>query len=138
MKKFEIVGHTADAGIKVYGETLKELFENAAYGMFFLMFNDLETIPTKFQETIQIEADDLTTLLVAWLNELLYYYNLKNIIFSQFEIRKLKEKQLEAISKGARVNEKIPEMEIKAATYHNLKIERNSQGIYTTTIIFDI
>jgi SHS2 domain-containing protein len=68
---FESFGTTADVGIMAWGETLEELFANAARGMFALMI-DSETVCSTGALSIEACGEDLPSLLVAWLNELLY------------------------------------------------------------------
>ena len=88
MKRYEQFEHTADIGIRVFGKDLKELFENAAFGMFDLVA-DLEGIKTSIEETVEEDADNAEELLVAWLDELLYRFYTKEIIFSKFQIESL-------------------------------------------------
>jgi SHS2 domain-containing protein len=61
-KRFEVIDHTADKGIRAYGHDLKELFENAAYGMFSLMADFDRFTPTLTCE-IDVDAPDLESLL---------------------------------------------------------------------------
>ncbi len=69
-KRYEQFPHTADIGIRVFGKDLKELFTNAAYGMFDVIA-DLEGIDAGIEETVEVAADSYEELLVAWLDELL-------------------------------------------------------------------
>ena len=83
MKPFEIVDHTADISIKVYGKSLKELFENSSLGMFNILA-DLEGITTSTELEIKVDAPDKEELLIEWLDELLYNFYTKHIIFCVF------------------------------------------------------
>ncbi|MFH0948839.1 MAG: archease [Elusimicrobiota bacterium] len=136
MKKFEIINHTADVGIIAYGKTISELFENAAYGMFSLITN-----PEKIKEQIIIpisgDAHDKEELLITFLNEILYYYQTKKMLFKRFEILESSETHLDANISGEKISEHRILHDIKAATYHNLKIEETADG-YKTQIIFDV
>src|SRR3970040_2544693 len=82
---FEILEHTADAGIVAHARTLEELFANAAAGMFTLMA-DLGGVRQAEQRDIDIEARDREALLVRWLTELLYYLDAEEMLFSRFEV----------------------------------------------------
>lgn len=149
------VEHTADIGIRVSGKTLEELFENAAYGMF-AQLTDIDKIQPKEKIEVEVQGYDKESLLVNWLNELLYLSATKKMFFSQFKIKNLSAKVAEEESPQRAqkteepmkllswvIGEKIDRkkhslhLEIKAATYHNLKIIKNKQG-YQTTIIFDV
>lgn len=136
------IEHTADIGITVYGKTLRELFENSAYGMFSQM-TEIEKVNPEDKVEVQVEGYDKESLLVNWLNELIYLSTIKKMFFSQFKIKNFQETcdalKLTAEIKGEKINCKkhFCHLEIKATTYHNLKITKNKQG-YQTTIIFDV
>ena len=91
MHRFKFIEHTADVGVIAYGKDLKELFSNAAYGMFNII-TDIKKIRNAELKikNLKLKAYNSEELLVAWLNELLYQYNIKRVIFSQFKIQKLK------------------------------------------------
>ena len=80
MKEFEIIEHTADVGIIAYGKNKKEVFINAAKGMFDIITGGNKTLKGDFCDIIRVEADNLESLLFAWLNELLYISETKLVI----------------------------------------------------------
>jgi SHS2 domain-containing protein len=84
MGKYQILEHTADKGLAVEAESLPDLFETAARGLFRLMIDPDQYPPT---ETVAIElhAPDLEMLLVKWLNELLYHFEVHHRLFSRYE-----------------------------------------------------
>lgn len=135
MDKFSIIDHTADIGIIAYGESLEELFTNAAYGMLTLI-TDLEKIEPKIEEEISLTSFDLETLLVKFLNELLYIFEVKKIVFKEFLINSISEHNLRAQCKGDIVEDSVIFREIKAATYHLLKIKHNK--CYKIQVFFDL
>ena len=138
MKRYEQFPHTADIGVRVYGKDLKELFENAAFAMFDLIA-DLEGLKSPITEEFSLNAENHEELLVAWLDELLYNFYTKQIIFSEFKVEELTETGIKAKAFGRSVgaNRNRLKTEIKAATYHNLKINRGTAG-YVVEIIFDV
>ena len=138
MKPYEIVDHTADIGLKVYGTSLKELFHNASCGMFDIIA-DLKGIKTSTSIKIELEAPTTEELLVSWLDELIYNFYTKGIIFSKFDIESIDEKSLKAEAFGRHIGDKKSRLktEIKAVTYHDLKI-KESGGNYEVQIIFDV
>lgn len=137
-KRYEQFSHTADIGVRVHGKDLKELFENAAFAMFDLIA-DLEGLKTTVTRTIEVDAEGYEELLVAWLDELLYNFYTKEIIFSKFEIENFSEKKLKAKVYGRPVdaNRNRLKTEIKAATYSGLEIKKIADG-YQVEIIFDV
>lgn len=138
MKPFEIINHTADISIKAYGKSLKELFENVALGMFNILA-DLEGITTSTELEIKAEAPDREELLIEWLDELLYNFYTKQIIFCEFNITGLTDNGLTAKVKGRFVGENKNRLktEIKAATRHDLHIIKKD-GNYEVQIVFDV
>ncbi len=138
MKKYEIIDHTADIGIKVYGQSLKELFTNAARGMFEIIA-DLDGIKPATSVKIALKAENSEELLVAWLDELLYNFYTKNIIFCAFKISELTGTGIKAEAFGRHIGNKKSRLntEIKAATYHDLKIKEKDKS-YEVQIIFDV
>ena len=139
MKTYEIIDHTADVGIKAYGKTLAEAFENAAKGMFDIITDKSEIEPIG-QYDIKLEAPTLEQLLVDWLSELLYLNSAQNLVFGLFKVMELDEKKpkLYARAFGEKFNfskHKIGS-EIKAVTYHILEV-KNKKPFYVQ-VLFDI
>ena len=85
MKTYELINNTADVGIKAYGKTLSEAFENAAKGMFDIITDNSE-IENIGQYNIELQTDNLEQLLVDWLSELLYLNSANNIVFGFFKV----------------------------------------------------
>ncbi len=141
-KKFEFIDHTADVGIRVYAKTVEELFVNAALGMYNIICEKFYNILDEKVYTNELKEVDIETLLVSFLNDLLYQTFVNKLLFCKFEIKNLiKEKefcQLRYICKGQIYNHVSHGtlFELKAATFHNIKIEKFNNE-YTTTIIFD-
>jgi len=138
MKRYEQFPHTADIGIRVFGKDLKELFENAAFALFDIVA-DLEGLRPAIEEAVKVEANTAEELLVAWLDELLYIFYTKEIIFSEFKIEELSDKKLtaKAFGKSVSSNRNRLKTEIKAATYSGLKIDKTGSG-YKVEIILDV
>ncbi len=136
-KEYELIEHTADVGIRIKADDLKGLFKNAALAMFDIIAEKrLGKTDTK-KLKIEQSAVSLDELFVNWLNELLSLSSAKELIFSDFEISEIDEKHLKAMvtassSKNYKVN-----VEIKAATYHQLKIEKLKK-CWQMEVIFDV
>ena len=140
--KFKEIEHTADIGIVCFGNTLAELFGNAAFGMYQLLMEDVE-ISTSIKKKIQIKERTLPDLLVAWLSELNYLFVVHNFIacvFNKIHVKQnLEHWHLEAVLLGDKNNiyKEYCRTEIKAVTYHQLKIEQSAE-LFTSRIFFDI
>jgi len=124
--RFEVIDHTADVGIIAYGSDLKEAFANSAYGMFSLIA-DLDSVKENVSRKVNVEATDQEALLVDWLNELLYLFDVEHIIFKRFDITVLSQNRLQAKVYGEKIDKSRHRLKtgVKAATYHMLKIEKN-------------
>ncbi len=136
-KEFEILNHTADAGIIAYGASMNEAFANAAKGLFSLI-TELDDVEEAIYRDIELTAPDEESLLVEWLNELIYLFDVENILFKRFDITELSDTHLKARSYGHKVDSSKHKIKIgvKAATYHMLKIDK-SNGI-RVQVLFDI
>lgn len=137
MANFEYIDHTADIGIIAHGNSVEEVFVNAAYGMFSLIA-DLEKVAEVISHQVVAEATDQEELLVAWLNELLYLFDAEGLIFSRFEIVDLRQQYLRAMAYGEKVDPARHNLKthVKAATYHQLKLEKGAH--FRAQIILDL
>ena len=139
--KYEILEHKADIKIKVFGKTLEELFENAALAMVSILKHDANLrmdANAANVEKIKIQSSDQETLLADFLNEILAksqinkkVYKVKSIKFKVLN----KRVELEAEIVGFPI-ENFDE-DIKAATYHDLKISEKG-GSFEAIVLFDI
>ena len=138
MKRYDEIPHTSDLAVRIYGKTVPELFENAAYAMFNLT-GDINNLKTDEVDKVEVSASDNETLLISWLSELLYLAYSKKALFSEFHIISLKENKLIAEIKGEKISGDKSRLrsEIKAATYHDLEIKKTSAG-FEVTIVFDV
>lgn len=136
-KNYEFIEHTADIAIRVKGKDLKELFKNAAAAVFDIIAERKTSEGTNIRLAVSQEADNLDELFVNWLNELLSLSAAKDLIFTEFKIDSIEEKALKAAVFGQRTNSFRMKAEIKAATYHELKLEKNDSG-WQATLILDV
>lgn len=132
--RFKPLEHPSDVEIIAYGKDQKEIFENAAYGMFSLMA-DLNRVESKESFNVKVEGDDPESLLINWLNELIFYEDSKKILLKDFNIKKITDSRLEAEVAGEKIdmNKHFIYRPIKAATYNQLQIEQNQ-----AKIVFDV
>jgi SHS2 domain-containing protein len=131
--RFEEVEHVADSALRVYGADWEALLVNAALGMFSLMA-EWDDSALSAEREIDLHAMDSETLLVDWLNELLYLHELEGVVYIDFEVLSASPKHLTAIAKGT--DDWRPRTGIKAVTFNDLSVEKHEEG-YTATIVFD-
>ena len=133
--RYEEIDHTADVGIRAHGRTVDELFANAAEGMFSLIA-ELSTVKPVGEVEVRLEAEDLPTLLLRWLSELLYVHETQRLLFSSSEVHVVGT-SLEGRVRGEAIDKKRHELKlaIKAVTRHGLTVDLE-KGI--AEVIFDI
>jgi SHS2 domain-containing protein len=138
MKRFEILDHTADIGIIVYGDDLKVLFESAAEA-FFHLITDLRKVRRRIEKQIEIKEESLDRLMVDWLSELLYLHDVENLLFKGFKVESVGKGGLKAVAKGEPFQEGIHviKTEVKAVTYHQIEV-RQEKNRWRARIIFDL
>lgn len=134
----DYIDHTGDAGILLRAENLRQLFERAAWGMFSVLTNVAEIRLVEVTR-IQAGANDLPALMLAWLSELNYRHVTEHRLFGKFEIRDINDRMIVAEVSGETINPDRHTIftEIKAVTFHGLRLEKSDNG-WEAQIIFDL
>lgn len=138
-RRFEFFEHTADIGIRAYGNTLEEAFEEAARGVFEVMTDTSKVNPIQCIE-ISVHGYDLENLLYNWIEELLYFYDSDLMLFSKFDI-KIDPETLTLT--GRACGEKFDPHKhekrtvVKAMTYHMMEIKKIGSE-YEVQFVVDI
>lgn len=141
MEKYEILEHTADVRVKIFAKKQEDLFVNSAICLFDLLTD--KKLKAKKTKHLELSAAKLEDLFIFWLNELIsIFYSYKFLpIEYKVSIKELSGiKKLFAEIKGQDFNpydSKSIKAEIKAATYHNLRIKKDKNG-FTAEVIFDV
>lgn len=137
MPRYEALDHTADTGIIAYGSTLPELFENAAFGMFDLIF-DLGVLRPRRDVPVVAAGDTPEDLLVAWLEELLFVLETRDLVPASFVVDRLEEGGVQGAAACVPVAEaELRGPPIKAVTYHDLAVVEIPDG-WWARVIFDV
>ena len=134
---YEILEHTADVGLKAYGQTLPELFVNAARGMIALALEPQEVRPSECRK-LSARGEDLAELLVHFLSEILYAVDAEGWQFSEFRIQTLEPTTIEAEGWGVRPEQSAHRrVAVKAVTYHQISVTQ-TDGDWEAVVYFDI
>lgn len=135
---FELLDHPADIGFRVYAASLKALFPVAAEALISLIL-DPSHIERRDEFQIRAEGLDFESLLVNWLNEILYFTDSKRMALGAFEILEFNKYSIECLAQGeSRDTEKHPaKLIVKAVTYHQLKITKTLEG-WSADVYVDI
>ncbi len=122
MSKFEFLEHTSDLKIRAHGATLDESFSNAALAIFSAMTDINAVNPVEWRK-IELKAADIDALLHDWLTELIFLFSTEHMLFKDFSVS-ISGGKLTAIATGESFNPEkhTIEKEVKAITYHDMKI----------------
>jgi len=136
--RYRPLAHTADLGLRIWGATREELFENAGAALSAVL-TDRRRLRLGKNVEILVEAPDLEALLVAWLNHLLYLYDVDAFLGREFQVLALSPQRLAARARGETYDpgRHIARTAVKAATYHHLEITRKNGG-WQATVILDL
>ncbi len=141
-EQYEYLEHTADAKFRAYGKTLEEVFENSALAMFNVMI-DTKNVLVETSMEISLKSPGLDTLLIDWLSELLFLFEVEETIFGEFRVEEIREEEgeysLKARASGDKWNLEIHpfETEIKAVTYNQLELEKTHVG-WVAQVVVDL
>ena len=133
---FEELEHTADIGVRVQAREPAALFAGAARAMFALLCAEPDAAAPVATRRVAIDAADIEALMVDWLNELLYLHETAGALFTDCRMRQWSPTHLEADVAG-RPPLGAPQVHIKAATYHQLRIDQRAD-LWTAEVFFDI
>jgi riboflavin kinase/FMN adenylyltransferase len=154
--RYREVEHTADRALEVQGRELADLFVGAAKGMFSLM-GELNGLVATHWKTIELAAWDRETLLVDWLNELLFITEMEGLLFVEGRIESLSDSAhpldtmdgmldeaesadlpgAKLVAQVGVVHAPVTKAHIKAATFHNLALVQDESG-WSTVLTFDV
>ncbi len=136
--RWELYSHPADIGIRGLGPTREAAFEQAALALT-AVITDLEKVEPKQAVDIECREDDDELLFFCWLNSLLYEMGTREMLFRRFEVRAVAGGiQARAWGEPVDVARHEPAVEVKAATYADLKVEQGADGGWVAQCIVDV
>jgi SHS2 domain-containing protein len=133
---FELFEHTADLGLRVQAKSLDELLTEAARGLLAMFLANPEAVQPLQTRAISLTADDPSYLLFDWLTELLYAFETEKLLLADFDVT-LDGSQLTANCRGELMDASRHhlEHEVKAITYHGLRVEQTADGWHAEVIV---
>ena len=135
---YELLDHTGDLGIRVWAADVRGIFQEAARALFDII-TDLEKVEVHVDVEIAVEGLGQEELLVAWLSELLYLYEVEGLLLCDFTITDIDEVSIQGVAMGEEFQETRHDIKtsIKAVTYHQVEIQQQDGG-WQAQVIFDI
>jgi len=135
--------HTADVQARCWGRTLEEAYNQTAYSLMATITPDLKKISPNVEKKIKIEAEDKEALLFDFLSELLYIFDVDELVFNTIKVQIIKESEdlfvLNALLRGEKFDVTKHEIgiEVKAITYSFMEIAESKNKV-EISIVFDI
>ena len=135
---YEYFEHTADLGIRVRAADLNGLFADAATALFAAVVDGLDTVRPDQRVEIAVDGTEVDYLLFDWLRDLLFRFDAEHLVLSKFDVR-VSETGLRATAWGEPLDpaRHVLSHEVKAITYHGLRVEREGDG-WVAEVIVDI
>jgi SHS2 domain-containing protein len=134
-RRFEILEHTADVGLRAWGATLEELFASATQGVAHIA-GAWDPGPGE-EVSIDVEAADQESLLVDWLSETLYLFDVRGGALGGVRIASISRGSCRGSVTLRELRDPNEGVQVKAVTYHQLKVAEGEDG-WTATVYLDI
>ena len=135
---YEFFDHTADLGLRARAADFGALFAEMATALFAAIVDDLRSVRPELRVDVVVEGMDPAYLLFDWLRELLYRHDAEHMLFSRFEVEETAT-GVKGCAWGERIHSArhVLAHEVKAITYHGLRVEREGDG-WVAEVIVDI
>jgi SHS2 domain-containing protein len=129
--------HEADVGVRGFGVTAAEAFEQAAHALTAIVTH--ATVEPQVEVEVKCEAPDIELLFVEWLNAIIYEMAVGQMLFGQFAVR-INGTKLEGTLWGEPVDvaRHAPACEPKGATYTALRVAPEADGLWSAACIVDV
>jgi len=140
---YDFLDHTADVAVELTAESREDLFAEAL-SAFTDTITEVDHVHTDQERELEVAADNLEELMVEWLGELVYRFDVDGMLFSEVSDLEIEETDdggflLTASAHGEPYDEERHplKVEVKGVTYHELKVER-TDGSWRGRVIFDV
>lgn len=136
--RWEHFDHQADIGVRGYGGTLAEAFEQVAVALTAVITPPERVLP-EVVVTVHCEAPDREMLLADWLSSIVREMSVLRMLFSRFEVA-ISGNRLEATLRGEMLDQARhePSVEVKGVSYHDLRVSKDGQGNWTVQCVVDV
>jgi len=130
--------HGADIGIRGKGRSKTEAFEQGALALT-AVITEPSKVRARQEVSITREAPDDELLFAEWLNALVYEMAVRKMLFSRFDVT-LEPGVLRAKMWGEPIDisRHEPAVEVKGATYTELKVREEPDGQWLAQCVVDV
>jgi len=137
-EKIKYIEHPSDVGFETYGDTLEELFANAAIATYSFM-TDVDAIEEEVEQEVGIKSEDLYSLMFDWLDEMIFMFESESLIMKKFDID-VDPSNFSILGKcrGGKFDPAKHEsgIIIKAVTYNMMEIKKNE--VWHARVVLDV
>ncbi|MEK6726190.1 MAG: archease [Deltaproteobacteria bacterium] len=136
--RYEVFEHVSDIGLRIYGDSFKELLENAGLALFDQMA-DLSRVSSVDTFEVSAQGDTVEELFMAWMRELLYIFQGEGYLLKEFMVKEVSKGKVRGIAKGEKIDldRHLMHGEVKGATYHRLEV-KEIDSKWEATVILDV
>ena len=136
---YETFEHTADVGLRIRAADLPELFAEAGRALFSIMVDNYEVVQPDETISLDVPAAGVEDLLFDWISELIFTFEMRHLLLCRFDVTLDDQAGLHADAAGQMLDEQRHRIgfEVKAVTYHELKVRETDDG-YMAEVIVDI
>lgn len=135
---YRYIEHPSDVGFEAYGDSLEELFANAAIAMYSFM-TGVDEIEAEEERAVSIQAEDLLSLMFDWLDELLFLFESESLVMKHFTITvNESEFRITGTCRGGKFDPARHEAGIivKAVTYNMMEVKKNER--WHARVVLDV
>ncbi|MGZ8571575.1 MAG: archease [Actinomycetota bacterium] len=133
---FDLLEHQADVGVRAWGETLEETFEQSGWAVADLL--GVRGTGPGTPRTVRVTGTDVACVLVDFLNELLLLHETENMGFAAIRVLNVTGTELEARVELVPIVDAPEGISVKAATFHQLRVERLRDGTIEARVYLDV
>ncbi len=137
-RKIKYIEHPSDVGFETYGDTLEELFANAAIAAYSFM-TDVDAIEEEVEREVEIKSEDLYSLMFDWLDEMIFLFESESLVMKKFDIDVDSSNfSITGKCRGGKFNPAKHEsgIIIKAVTYNMMEIKKNEA--WRARVVLDV
>jgi SHS2 domain-containing protein len=137
-RKYHVSKHASDLTMRIVGKTEADLLGNSAFALFDLM-TDLERVQPLEPLSVEAEGIDQDDLMVNWIRELLYVFQVSGYLLKEFKIQEIKDNHVRAEVRGEKFNPDAHEVrqELRAVLYEQCRMEKTGNQ-WTARLTFEI
>ncbi len=133
MQRYRPLDHTADIRLRIYGRTFRHLLQNAVYALTDTL-TSADRVRAERTKKVTVRGDDPPHLLILLLKEVLFLFETRRFLSRQLVIRRFGDTILTGTLRGEILKDHPMKTEIKAVTYHGLKLEKK-KGRWVSEVV---